>query len=66
MLMYHNIVREELHEMIGWYIGSTTDFRVSVGKTGKYLAEHFGYTYNKQEEEHMRWYIMNVKNKVYE
>lgn len=108
MLMYHNIVREELHHMIEWYIGSTTDFRVSVGKMGKYfkdylptqiyeqylrtysdsddnnmwksiftacdlfsilalqVAKYFGYAYNKQEEENMRRYLMNVKNKVYE
>ncbi|HHV12306.1 MAG TPA: aminoglycoside 6-adenylyltransferase [Clostridiales bacterium] len=108
MLIYHNVVREELHEMIVWYIGMTTDFRVSAGKMGKYfkhylpseiyeqylmtysgsdddsmwkaifiacdmfsllavqVADHFGYTYNKQDEENMRIYLINVMNKVYE
>jgi aminoglycoside 6-adenylyltransferase len=37
MLMYHNVVREELHDMIAWYIGTTTDFTVSAGKMGKYF-----------------------------
>lgn len=40
MLMYHNIVREELHSMIEWYIGTTTDFRVSAGKMGKYFKKY--------------------------
>jgi aminoglycoside 6-adenylyltransferase len=108
MLMYHNVVREELHDMISWYIGSITGFRVSVGKMGKYfksylppeiyekylmtysgsdynsiwqslfiacdifsllsvqVAAHLGYTYNKQDEENMRIYLNNVKNKFYE
>lgn len=37
MLMYHNVVREELHDMVAWYIGTTTDFTVSAGKMGKYF-----------------------------
>lgn len=99
MMMYHNIVREELHDMISWYIGLTTSFQVSSGKMGKYfkrylppeiyeqylntysdcdynnlwkaiwtscdmfgslalqVANHFGYSYNKQEEENMRIYM---------
>ncbi len=40
MLMYHNIVREELHSMIEWYIGTTTDFKVSTGKMGKYFKKY--------------------------
>lgn len=107
MLMYHNVVREDLHDMIAWYIGVTTDFRVSSGKMGKYykdfltpdlyehylrtysdslpnnmwtamaaacdlfhvlalqVAEHFGCSYNLQDETNMKIYIENVKNDVY-
>jgi aminoglycoside 6-adenylyltransferase len=106
MEMYHNVVREELHDMIAWYIGTITDFTVSAGKMGKYykrflppeiyeqytltysdsdynnmwnaisiacdmfsflaiqVADHFGYNYNKQDEENMRIYLHNVKNNV--
>ncbi|WMJ88838.1 aminoglycoside 6-adenylyltransferase [Anaerocolumna sp. MB42-C2] len=37
MLMFHNVVREELHNMVAWYIGTITDFTVSTGKIGKYF-----------------------------
>lgn len=37
MVMYHTVVREELHEMLSWYIGCQTDFQVSPGKMGKYF-----------------------------
>lgn len=40
MLMYHNVVREELHDMISWYIGIITDFSVSAGKMGKYFKKY--------------------------
>lgn len=40
MLMYHNVVREELHDMISWYIGIITDFKVSSGKMGKYFKRY--------------------------
>ena len=30
-------VREQLEKMLGWYVGVKTDFRVSPGKSGKYL-----------------------------
>jgi aminoglycoside 6-adenylyltransferase len=40
MLMYHNVVREELHDMISWYIGTITDFSVSTGKMGKYFKRY--------------------------
>jgi aminoglycoside 6-adenylyltransferase len=40
MLMYHNVVREELHDMISWYIGIITDFNVSAGKMGKYFKRY--------------------------
>jgi len=39
MLMFHNVVREELHDMIAWYIGTSTDFTVSAGKMGKYFKQ---------------------------
>lgn len=40
MMMFHNVVREELHDMMAWYIGTTTDFSVSVGKMGKYFKRY--------------------------
>ncbi|HHU72955.1 MAG TPA: aminoglycoside 6-adenylyltransferase [Clostridiales bacterium] len=40
MMMFHNVVREELHDMMAWYIGTTTDFTVSVGKMGKYFKRY--------------------------
>ena len=40
MLMYHNVVREELHWMLAWYIGCRTDFQVSPGKMGKYFKQY--------------------------
>ncbi len=40
MMMYHKIVQQELHDMIAWYIGTTTNFTVSAGKMGKYF-KHF-------------------------
>lgn len=40
MLMYHNVVREDLHDMISWYIGVNTDFMVSEGKMGKYFKRY--------------------------
>jgi Streptomycin adenylyltransferase. len=39
MLMYHNIVRQELHDMITWYIGTITNFTASAGKMGKYFKQ---------------------------
>ena len=36
MMMYHNVVRMELHDMVDWYIGMTNDFSVSAGKMGRY------------------------------
>ncbi len=108
MLMFHNVVREELHDMIGWYIGTITDYTVSAGKMGKYFKQFLpakiydqyiltysdsdynhlwdaifnacdifsnlaiqvgdacSYFYNRHEEENMRIYLYNVKNKIYE
>lgn len=40
MLMYHNIVRIELHEMMNWYIGIRNRFSVSTGKMGKYYKRY--------------------------
>lgn len=41
MVMYNNVVREELHDMVSWYIGTLTDFSVSVGKMGKYFKNTY-------------------------
>lgn len=40
MEMYDNIVRAELNSMVDWYIGTLTDFSVSVGKMGKYYKRY--------------------------
>lgn len=40
MMMYNNVVREELHDMISWYIGIVTGYSVSVGKMGKYFKQY--------------------------
>ena len=40
MYMLNDIVRSELHDMIGWYIGSRRGFNLSVGKQGKYFKRY--------------------------
>lgn len=40
MVMYHTVVREELHDMLSWYIGCQNDFQVSPGKMGKYFKRY--------------------------
>jgi aminoglycoside 6-adenylyltransferase len=40
MMMYHNIVRSELHDMVDWYIGVKNDFSASVGYMGKYYRRY--------------------------
>lgn len=40
MMMYHNIVRVELHDMISWYLGAKHNFKISVGKMGKYFKQY--------------------------
>lgn len=44
MMMYHNVVREELHDMITWYIGMQNNFNISAGKMGKYFKKHLPQT----------------------
>ncbi len=36
MMMYHTVVMPDLHDMINWYIASTNNHGVAVGKFGKY------------------------------
>ena len=38
MMMFHIVVRDELHKMLDWYIGFETEFSVSTGMWGKYYA----------------------------
>jgi len=40
MMMYHTVVREDLHEMMDWYIGTLNGFSVSSGKMGKYYKRY--------------------------
>lgn len=37
MMMYHDVVRSELHDMIDWYLGTKNNFNISTGKMGKYF-----------------------------
>ena len=68
MLMYHNVVREELHDMISWYIGIISDFSVSAGKMGKYfkrylpteIYEQYLSTYSDSDYNNMWNAIMNA------
>lgn len=61
MLMYHNVVREDLHDMISWYIGIHNKFSVSAGKMGKYfkrylpsdIYEQYLLTYSDSNENNM-------------
>lgn len=40
MLMYHQIVRSELHNMIDWYIAANNNESVSTGKMGKFYKKY--------------------------
>ena len=40
MMMYHEVVLQELHNMLEWYIGAHNDFSVSAGKMGKYFKRY--------------------------
>jgi aminoglycoside 6-adenylyltransferase len=40
MNMLNDVVRSELHDMIGWYIGTQSGFNLSVGKSGKYFKRY--------------------------
>ena len=70
MQMYHNVVREELHCMIEWYIGTITDFKVSAGKMGKYfkkylpadLYEQYQSTYSDSDYNNLWNAVLNACN----
>lgn len=61
MQMLQEVVRAELHDMIGWYIGSIHGYNLSVGKSGKYfkrylskeLYQKFAATYCDSEPQHI-------------
>ena len=40
MNMFNGAVRSELHDMIGWHIGTAHGFNLSVGKDGKYFKRY--------------------------
>lgn len=63
MLMYHNVVREELHDMISWYIGIHTGFLVSPGKMGKYFKT---YLPSKVYEQYVKTYSNVEYNNLWE
>ncbi|MCC3357226.1 aminoglycoside 6-adenylyltransferase [Bacillus sp. REN16] len=45
--MFEVVIRERLDEMISWWIGCETDFKISVGKMGKYFKKYLPETYWK-------------------
>ena len=61
LFMQDRVLRDELHDMICWYIGMQTDFKVSAGKLGKYFkcylsAEQyrkFTHTYTDSNYDHI-------------
>ncbi|MEH7382130.1 aminoglycoside 6-adenylyltransferase [Bacillus sp. JJ1533] len=48
--MFESIIRPHLDEMVSWWIGCKTDFRISVGKMGKYFKEYLPNSYWQQYE----------------
>jgi len=65
MQMYDYWVRNELNDMVSWYIGTQTDFEVSTGKLGKYFKtylsaevyEKYKKTYADSDYDHL-WQAM--------
>ncbi|MCZ0703038.1 aminoglycoside 6-adenylyltransferase [Natronobacillus azotifigens] len=48
--MFEYVIRQELDEMVSWWIGSKHDFHVSVGKMGKYFKQYLTESYWKMYE----------------
>ena len=73
MEMYDSIVRSELYSMIDWYIGTQTNFSVSVGKMGKYYKRYLPTqiyqmvreTYSDADSEHL-WKSMFIAVECFE
>ena len=61
MDMLNDVVREELHSMIDWYIGTQHGFNLSPGKAGKYykhylsedLYQQYAKTYPDSQPDHI-------------
>ncbi|WP_421384793.1 aminoglycoside 6-adenylyltransferase [Bacillus salacetis] len=45
--MFECVIRQELDEMVSWWIGTRTDFQVSSGKLGKYFEKFLSERYWK-------------------
>ncbi|MEH7226000.1 aminoglycoside 6-adenylyltransferase [Bacillus sp. JJ1566] len=43
--MFELVIRPHLDEMVSWWIGCETNFKVSVGKMGKYFKNHLSESY---------------------
>lgn len=50
MSTYNTLVRNMLETMLGWYIGSYTDYSVSTGKLNKYLKKYLPHAFYKEYE----------------
>lgn len=67
MHMLNEVVREELHYMINWYIGVNHGFALSTGKAGKYFKRYlppklyaqYAATYSDGDYEHI-WAAIDV------
>lgn len=65
-------LRDELVKMLGWYIGTKTDFSISIGKMGKYLKNYlskeewdrFEKTYPNHEEKNI-WKSLFVMDDLF-
>jgi len=74
MNMLNEVVRAELHDMIGWYIGTLHGFNLSVGKGGKYfkryltpvLYEQYAATYSGSDYEDIWVSVFSMCNLFHE
>ncbi len=58
MEMYNHYVREELNQMVDWYIGGKYSYQISTGKQGKYYKRLL-------EPEYYQWYKETYANGEY-
>lgn len=62
MLMYHQVVRSELHDMINWYIAAQYNESVSAGKMGKYFKNYLS---DKLYDQYLKTYSDTDKNNMW-
>lgn len=62
MEMYNCVVRNDLKDMIYWYIGIACELFRSIAPA---VADYLGCTYNWQDDENMATYLKRVKTNDY-